>query len=167
MNTNFGAPHERRRRPDEGFTLTEILVVVVIIGILIAIAIPLYLRTKQVAYIAVTKADLHTVELEEQNYYSTSSRFASTQDLIAANPKLTLSDGSVAAVVWSSPDGFCVAAASAKGPGDNAAPFAAYGYPYKTLFFDSTTGNVSGTMCPTPSGATPIDGHYLDQTGGH
>jgi prepilin-type N-terminal cleavage/methylation domain-containing protein len=166
VNANLDSA--RRKHPvDDGFTLVEILVVVVIIGVLIAIAIPLYLRTKQVAYSATAKADLKTVELEEQNYYANSSAFASTQALITANPKLKLSDGSVAAVVWVSADGFCIASANAKGPREENAPFANLGYPYRTFFFDSSTGAVSNTLCPTPSGAAGLDGHYLDDTGGH
>lgn len=162
--------HRRRRSPsgDSGFTLVELLVVVVVLGIIIAIAIPLYLRFTQGVYTASVKADIHTMQLEEQNYSTTNSgTFASTRQLITANPGLRLSAGSVAAIVWSSADGYCVGAASSKGQADNSAPFAGFGYPYKTFFFDSRTGAISTALCSTPNGATTLDGSYIDDSGGH
>jgi prepilin-type N-terminal cleavage/methylation domain-containing protein len=162
--------NNRRRSPsrDSGFTLVELLVVVVVLGIIIAIAIPLYLRFTQGAYTASVKADIHTMQLEEQNYSTTNTgTFASTRELITANPSLRLSSGSVAAIVWSSADGYCVGAANSKGRADSSAPFAGFGFPYQTFFFDSRTGTVSTALCSTPSGATPLDNSYIDDTGGH
>ena len=157
----------RRSRTEQGFTLIELLVVVVIMGILIGIAIPLYLHFKQGAYAATAKADLHTLRLEEQSYNASKSSFASTRQLVSANSSLKLSDGSVGAVIWLNGDAFCVGATNTRGPADSSAPFANIGYPYKTWFFDSTTGNVSTTLCDAPSGATGMDGGYIDDKGGH
>lgn len=161
--------HAERRssRSEDGFTLVELLVVVVIIGVLIAVAIPLYLRYKQSAYETSAKADIQTLRLEERNYDANSNRFGGTLQLIAANPQLKLSNGSVGAVVWDSADGYCVGVANTNGASDRSAPFAAFGYPYRTYFYDSTTGHISTTACTAPTGAMGIDGHYIDSTGAH
>ena len=157
----------RSRRPDQGFTLIELLVVVVVLGILIGIAIPVYQRITAGAYEATAKADLNTLRLEERGYDASETGFASTRQLAGKDPQLKLSNGSVGAVVWSSADGFCVAATNTKAPRDDTAPFAAYGFPYRTYFFDSTAGTTTTTMCTPPSGAAGIDGSYLDETGLH
>lgn len=158
-----------RRRTDsaQGFTLIEMLVVVVIIGILMAIAIPLYLKFEQGAYEATAKSDLRTLRLEQRSYSTSEATFATTRQLVTANPRLRLSEGSIGAVVWNNANGFCVAATNTRGPADSSAPFAAFGYAYKTYFYDSTTATVSTTLCPIPSGATSIDGSYIDGSGIH
>jgi prepilin-type N-terminal cleavage/methylation domain-containing protein len=51
-----------------GFTLIELIVVVVVIGILSGIAIAKFLSTKESAYVASMKADLRNFALYEQNY---------------------------------------------------------------------------------------------------
>jgi len=53
-----------------GFTLIEILIVVVIIGILAAIAIPKFASTKEKTYVAVMKSDLRNLAVAEEAYSS-------------------------------------------------------------------------------------------------
>ena len=52
----------------KGFTLIEVLVVMVVLGILSGIAIARYLDTKDAAYLASMKADLRNFALYEQNF---------------------------------------------------------------------------------------------------
>ena len=51
-----------------GFTLIEVLIVVVVIGTLAAVAIPHYAGAKDKAYVAAMKADLRTVAIYEEQY---------------------------------------------------------------------------------------------------
>jgi prepilin-type N-terminal cleavage/methylation domain-containing protein len=51
-----------------GFTLVEILVVVLVIGILAGIAIPRYAGSKDKAYVAAMIADLHNAAIYEEQY---------------------------------------------------------------------------------------------------
>ena len=64
------------KRP--GFTLIELLIVVVIIGILAAIAVPKFASTKEKAYLASMKMDLHNLETIEESYFFTYNTYTAT-----------------------------------------------------------------------------------------
>jgi prepilin-type N-terminal cleavage/methylation domain-containing protein len=72
------------RRNKEGFTLIELMVVVVIIGILAAIAIPNYARIVQQAKVAEVKSNMHTTQLEVEYYCmdSPSHNYPASIDLV-------------------------------------------------------------------------------------
>jgi type II secretion system protein G len=69
----------------EGFTLIELMVVIVIIGILAAIAIPNYVKIVTQAKVAEVKANMHTTQLEVEYYCieSTAHHYPSSIDLIS------------------------------------------------------------------------------------
>jgi prepilin-type N-terminal cleavage/methylation domain-containing protein len=56
------------RATRKGFTLIELIVVIVVIGILSGIAIARFVSVKEAAYLASMKADLRNFALYEQNY---------------------------------------------------------------------------------------------------
>jgi type IV pilus assembly protein PilA len=73
----------RRRDDEQGFTLIELMVVVLIIAILIAIAIPTFLGARQRAQDRAAQSDLRNGLTAEKTVYTDNQ----TYDAVAANMK--------------------------------------------------------------------------------
>ena len=61
----------------KGLTLIELLIVVVIIGILAAIAIPKFASTKEKAYLATMKSDLRNLATAQEGYFADAKAYFS------------------------------------------------------------------------------------------
>ena len=72
----------RMFKKDEGFTLVELMVVVLIIGILVAVAIPIFNNASQSARVRTCHSNQRTIEGAVQQY-------------LATNPTLTYAGGDV------------------------------------------------------------------------
>ncbi|MBI1822922.1 MAG: prepilin-type N-terminal cleavage/methylation domain-containing protein [Nitrospirae bacterium] len=70
--------YSRCRDESKGFTLVELTIVLVILGILAAISIPLYSNYQEKMRIDQAKADIYILQLKIQAYYSERDQFPDT-----------------------------------------------------------------------------------------
>jgi len=82
-------PSWRRRRHERGFTLIEIMVVIVILGVLAALVVPSVLSRTDDARIVAAKSDLGAIRQALKLYRLDNQRYPSTEqglDALAAKP---------------------------------------------------------------------------------
>lgn len=84
-----------------GFTLIEMLIVVVVIGILAAIAIPKFSETKGRSYAGTLKSDLRNLAGQQESYFAANDAYA----------------GSLAAVSFTGSPGVVITIAESSGSG--------------------------------------------------
>ena len=82
----------------KGFTLIELMVVVVIIGLLAAIAVPKLAGSKDKAKLASVKTDLRNLMTAQEAYYSDNATYAADYPALRAATNINLSLGNTATV---------------------------------------------------------------------
>ena len=101
------------------FTLIELLIVVVIIGILAAIAIPKFSNTKGKAYIASMKTDLRNLATAQESYYYSNDVYTKNATLLA----FTASSGVVITIPEATAGGWSAFATHPFVPGEKCAVY--------------------------------------------
>jgi type IV pilus assembly protein PilA len=92
------------RKGQKGFTLVELMIVVAIIGILAAIAIPQFAAYRERGYIASMQSDVNAVRGAEEAYYAAKNAYTATLgDLSDYGYKNPSTGNSVAVTVAAGP----------------------------------------------------------------
>ncbi len=80
------------RNNEQGFTLIELMIVIAIIGILAAIAIPQFAAYRTRSYNSAAVADLRNAATAEEAYYVDNQRYTATNSNLSGSYGLSLSE---------------------------------------------------------------------------
>ena len=136
-----------RPRDEQGFTLLELLVVILIIGILSAIAIPVFLGQRAKSYDAAAQSDVRNLAEFQEMYLSDFGQYGTIAQIQASEPAMHVSkDVTLSVVLYDGVRGYCL---SARHAGSS-----------HTWLYDSQGGGLlpRGTAaCPVTVTGTPGD----------
>jgi type IV pilus assembly protein PilA len=155
----------RLRKDEEGFTLIELMVVVLIIAILLAIAIPTFLGARERAQDRAAQSNLRNAFTAEKVFYTDNQAYTSSDTAIKAiEPSLTYAGNTAptnigtvhlaTATASTTNDTVIVGTKSASGKC----------FYLKDLATGTTAGTTYGTStaspCPAPGSATVADAKW-------
>ena len=169
MNRQWGN-RVRQRACQKGFTLIELMVVIIVLGILVAVAMPNMISAQQRARVASLKTNAHTLQTVIETYHADNSVYPNSADQIEkldayqlfSNPFMPDRHGkagqSGVGAWWTNDDGDSTAAASALlgpcGESDRSRGLVIYvgldAGGLATTTFDSVDGS-NGSTNPTTS----------------
>jgi prepilin-type N-terminal cleavage/methylation domain-containing protein len=152
---------QQKRGRDSGFTLIEIFVVVIIIGILAGIAIPIFLNQTRKADNAKARSDLRNLATAEEGYATDSSAYATAAELAAAGGSMPVSAEDTVYVYTAGVAGYCLV-----GHATNADQFLVYDSQSGGMQTPAATLGAAQAMC-TGSGYTPGGSFVRDSSGLH
>jgi type IV pilus assembly protein PilA len=91
----------RSRSPRRGFTLIELMIVVVIIGILASIALPKFGTTKDRVFLTSVKTDLRNLASAEEAYFAENRVYTSSVSGFVPSPNISIIISNADANGWS------------------------------------------------------------------
>jgi prepilin-type N-terminal cleavage/methylation domain-containing protein len=108
MRTWTRPTRDRGIDDDTGFSLIELMVVIVILGVLAAIMIPVFMHNTQHAVDAKAKSDLHNLAVFEEGYaVDNNASYGSATQLMANGGQLPLSTQD-SVWVYTASKGYCL-----------------------------------------------------------
>lgn len=149
---------------EAGFTMVELLVVIMIIGILAAIAIPVYLGQRQKGHDASAQSDLKNAGTAEEEYLADYGDYADIDKVVAAEGVNVLPGTTLVSVFIDGAKGFCLGAMQTGGSNLPSTESSLRAFSSSIVWwYDSTAGglqsrtinaNGSNGGCPATNSAT-------------
>jgi type IV pilus assembly protein PilA len=152
-----------RRTEEDGFTLIELMVVVLIIAILVAIAIPTFLGARGKANDRAAQADIRNAFTAERTYFVDSQVYADKTQITAIENSLKYTD--VAADALASSNTVLVQVTDGAQPGQ-VVTLATYSGSKHCFWLQDEAASGTKYAVTASCGSAPVAADYKDTTDG-
>jgi type IV pilus assembly protein PilA len=98
----------KKLNDNKGFTLIELMIVIAIIGILAAIAIPQFSAYRKRSYNSSAKSDLRNIATAQEAYYVDNSTYCSDESVLRGNTYGYMQSENVYPTAAGSADGYTI-----------------------------------------------------------